>query len=251
MVTDNAIKHPAKFSPQILREIGHRLDQEIRDKFDGQISLMVLDPFGGTGLIHTIAQYGIVTLSIELEQEWAVLADACAFSAPVRGMSYHGDMFFVTETWTTCPTMDVVVTSPAYGNRMADHHEAKDDSMRNTYRHKLGRPLSPNNSGAMQWGDEYRDFHRKAWQRVYDLLVPGGLFLLNVKDHIRKHRAQGVPQWHAAACLDVGFVGPLPSTRFIESRGNRQGENGNARVAGEFLYVFRKRNQDDPWPELP
>lgn len=59
-------------------------------------------------------------------------------------------------------TFDVVATSPTYGNRMADHHEARDDSDRGTYRHRLSRPLHPSNSGAMQWGEEYRSIHEKA-----------------------------------------------------------------------------------------
>ena len=58
-------------------------------------------------------------------------------------------------------TFDAICTSPTYGNRMADHHEARDGSPRDTYRHVLGRPLTPGNSGALHWGDgiageEYR-----------------------------------------------------------------------------------------------
>ena len=41
-----------------------------------------------------------------------------------------------------CPVTDCIVTSPCYGNRMADHHDAKDSSRRITYKHKLGRDMS-------------------------------------------------------------------------------------------------------------
>ena len=51
-------------------------------------------------------------------------------------------------------TFDMVVTSPTYGNRMADHHNAKDGRRRITYTHNLGRTLTPGNSGAMQWGED-------------------------------------------------------------------------------------------------
>jgi hypothetical protein len=61
-------------------------------------------------------------------------------------------------------TFDAICTSPTCGNRMADHHEARDISPRHTYRHVLGRPRTPGNSGALQWGDgiageEYRALH--------------------------------------------------------------------------------------------
>lgn len=248
-------KHPAKFSPKILSAISDKLQQEVADKFDGQHSLMVLDPFGGTGLIHRLARFGLFIMSIELEEEWSNIALIEAASSFPMGGTYHGDFFDVTTHWRTgcCdehslsgeggsvpPSIDIVVTSPTYGNRMADHHNATDTSTRNTYKHTLGRDLTPGSSAVLQWGDEYRAFHTAAWRRVYDIMVPGGLFILNVKDHIRKHTAQGVPAWHKNECVNVGFVGPLPSSRFIPTKGNRQGQNGEARTAGEYLYVFRK-----------
>ena len=126
---------------------------------------------------------------------------------------------------------------------MADHHDAKDDSKRNTYRHTLGRELTPGSSAEMQWGPEYRRFHQLAWAEVYDLLVPGGYFLLNVKDHIRKGVKQPVSAWHKAACLKAGFQ--QLDHLLISVTGNRQGENGQVRVDAENLYVMQK-----PWQEI-
>ena len=77
------------------------------------------------------------------------------------------------------------MTSPTYGDRLADHHDARDGSVRHSYKHDLGRDLHPDNSGAMQWGPAYRDFHTAAWVEVRRVLRPGGRFVLNVKDHVR------------------------------------------------------------------
>jgi hypothetical protein len=49
----------------------------------------------------------------------------------------------------------------------------------------LGRPLTPGNSGALQWGEEYRALHVAVWTECRRVLKPGGIFVLNVKDHIR------------------------------------------------------------------
>ena len=80
----------------------------------------------------------------EIEPEWAEQARAAGCittTGDSRQMHYPDAMF------------DAICTSPTYGNRMADHHEARDASPRHTYRHVLGRPLTPGNSGALQWGE--------------------------------------------------------------------------------------------------
>jgi tRNA G10 N-methylase Trm11 len=82
-------------------------------------------------------------------------------------------------------TFDAVVTSPTYGNRMADHHHARDGSLRYSYTHTLGRSLHPNNSGTLHWGAEYQRFHSLAWREVWRVVRPGGRFVLNIKDHVR------------------------------------------------------------------
>lgn len=126
-----------------------------------------------------------------------------------------------------------------YGNRMADHHDAKDGSTRNTYKHKLGRDLSPNNSGAMQWGDEYRDFHRRAWAHLTDTMVMNdGYFILNIKDHIRSGEKMDVTKWHAAVLMDLGWR-PI-QIELVRVRGNRFGANADLRVDHESVILFSK-----------
>jgi tRNA G10 N-methylase Trm11 len=180
----------------------------------------VLDPFAGTGRVHLL---GAQSWGIEIEPEWASM----------HPRTIVGDALllpFVEDSF------DAVVTSCTYGNRLADHHEARDGSVRHSYRHDLGRALHPNNSGQFQWGERYREFHRAAWCEVKRVLVPDGRFLLNTSNHVRKHEVQDVNQWHFETLEDLGFeklsVILIPTSRL------RYGANSNVRVEGEVLSVW-------------
>ena len=130
-----------------------------------------------------------------------------------------------------------MVTSPTYGNRMADHHNARDGSKRITYRHTLGRALTPGNSGAMQWGAPYRELHRRAWHEVRRVLFPGGLFALNVSNHIRKGVEVPVVEWHRDTLLTMGFV--MDEDIEVHTARLRYGENHALRVGSEHVLCLR------------
>lgn len=219
--------HPAKFSREVLDVIESMLHAYL------PLGGTVLDPFGGVGGIHKL-NGPWETYAVEIEPEWA------AQSAEL-GHTWCGD-FFEFQPWALdgWPTeFDAVVTSPTYGNRMADHHDARDGSKRITYKHKLGRDLTDNNSGAMQWGAEYKAFHMFAWRRVYRaMLTPGGLFVLNVKDHVRNKRIVPVVDWHRERAERTGFV--LLQDEYVETPGMRFGANHTLRVDGEHVMLFRR-----------
>lgn len=225
---DNAVtaaKHPAKFSPSIKGVLTEMIQAE---QWTLHRVARVLDPFAGVGGIHDLPLDLCLVHAIELEPEWAVQSEA-------KGWTWCGDFFAypLGAGW-----YDMIVTSCTYGNRMADHHNAQDPSKRNTYKHTLGRDLTPGNSGAMQWGDEYRVFHRMAWLKVWNMLKPGGAFILNISDHIRKKERQPVTAWHIGVCKSIGFV--EEERRDVQTPRNRQGENHEARVAHEWVIRFRK-----------
>lgn len=218
-------RHPAKFTPAILEVIGPILRKEayiLRRPID------VLDPFAGVGGIHKLGGPMVRTVGIELEPEWAA----------AHPQTLVGDALDLASHWNE-PTFDVICTSCTYGNRMADNHDAKDSSRRNTYKHSLGRDPSPGSSAVMQWGQAYWDFHRAAWVEATRVLLADGLFILNVKDHIRGKQIIPVSEWHLGVLTLLGFR--LVRAIRVPVTGNRQGENGDARVPYENVYVLRSK----------
>lgn len=208
-------RHPARFTPAIVATLVDVLSDAAYD---------ILDPFAGVGGIHALRHWGHVTTGVELEPEWAAA-------------SPHTEVGDATRLRFGDASFDAVVTSPAYGNRMADHHEARDDSRRNTYRHALGRPLSDGNAGAMQWGAAYRRLHASAWIEAVRVVRPGGLVVVNVSNHIRAGVEQLVAEWHAETLIRLGCR--IHEMRRVSTPRNGFGANGDVRVDGELVMAFR------------
>jgi hypothetical protein len=208
--------HPATYSNAILDVIAPWVE-----------GLTVLDPFAGTGRIHELRARGAAdTYGIELEAEWASL-HLDTFCGDARDLLDHIEH----------SSIDAIVTSPAYGNRMADTYT--DDSVRQTYTAALGRPLTDGNAGAMQWGDAYRDLHRDVWRVCEQALKPGGLFILNCKNHIRGGEIQRVTEWHVQELMfEQGL--DLVAWDIVPTRGLPSGENHEQRVGFESVVVLRK-----------
>lgn len=209
-LNDREKEFPAKYSDSLMLFL--------QDELRGYEK--ILDPFAGTGKIRTVRPDAYL---LEIEPEWAEIRGATVGDA--LELPWPNNYF------------DAVVTSPTYGNRMADHHNAKDGSKRNTYRHTLGRELSPHNSGAMQWGKKYRTFHYTAWDEVRRVLKPDGKFILNISDHIRKGRQIQVTRFHRLLLLQLGFT--VERDYRISTPRNGQGQNGKVRVPFESILVFK------------
>jgi tRNA G10 N-methylase Trm11 len=205
------VKHPAKYSDDFLKIFKEMLS-------DCQ---KILDPFAGTGKLRLVFPNCVL---LEIEPEWANLCGAIIGDA--TRMPFCDGEF------------DAICTSPTYGNRMADHHNAKDKSKRNTYRHVLGRELSKNNSGAMQWGENYRNLHIKAWKECFRVLKNNGLFCLNISNHIRKGIEIDVTGWHEKTLINIGFF--VLEHKKIATKRQRMGSNGNLRVSHESIILFQK-----------
>ena len=256
-------EHPATFSRAILDRLREMLAPE-RDRVG---SIRVLDPFAGTGGVHELAEEKVVTYGVEIQPEWATSHPRTTIGSVLDLPAMFGEE----------AAFDAMVTSPCYGNRMADKHQAKDScracggdgfvrdqrppdfdrvtcgecggaglTRRNTYAHALRRSgveivHSEENAAIMQWGTLYRAFHEQAWQVVDRLLRPEGLVLLNVKNHVRAGRLQRVVEFHLNTFLWMGYT--IEEVRRVETRGLAYGANYDVRTPVELILALRKESR--------
>lgn len=232
-MTAATVKHCAKFSKELIPTLAEALRQEgqaiqRRLPTDTTYHGLVLDPFAGTGRIHAIAdEAGWESEGIEIEPEWAELNERTTLGSALE------------LPWPDAH-FDAIVTSPTYGNRFADKHKARDGSTRRSYTHDLGRQLHQDNSGGLQWGPAYREFHRKAWPEAVRVLRWGGIFVLNISDHIRKFERQPVTGFHVRTLCALGLE--VEDIDIVSTRRMRYGANHAERPLAEFVITFRK-----PW----
>ncbi len=198
-------KHPAKFSEPIIDRL-RILVQAERRRTEAERAgrpMYVLDPFAGVGRVHRLAHRptarwaGIVTVGIEIEEGWAAAHADTICADAMDWMRYHASHGSL---------VDMIVTSPTYGNRLADHHNAQDGSTRRSYFHDYGQPLHPNNSATLHWGPAYWAFHAEAYRLMLGTLRPGGLLLLNVSDFYKGRQLVPAVAWHRGAAMGAGFV---------------------------------------------
>lgn len=215
--------HPAKYTDVLLTTFARLLRDYPR----------ILDPFGGTGKVFLLEHWLPLARidAVELEPEWAA-----QHPRTTLGNALH-------LPWQAS-TFDAICTSPTYGNRMADHHNAQDASRRRTYTHVMGRSLHPDNSGALDWGDKYRAFHVAAWTEARRVLRPGGRFVLNIKDHIRSGERQHVTAWHIGALQDLGFT--VTEHVKLPCPGMRYGRHGDKRIEYESIIAFDLQEDTQP-----
>lgn len=217
-----------------------------------------------------LAERGFSVVGTELEPEWACQSERVEVGNALQ-LRWRANTF------------DFVFTSCTYGNRMADHHNAQEvcskcggrgtlisgdtkggklnvhyeatcpycggkgrrTYKRHTYKHYLGRDLSPDNSGAMQWGPQYQEFHRQAWKemdRVLKKREPGkkrGRFVLNISDHYRAGKLQHVTEFHIETIKALGFK--LTRAIPVETQRMRHGENHELRAEYESVLVFDRK----------
>ena len=224
------IPHPAKFNREVLEMSAHLLADRVLGAQEAGKSFWVLDPFAGVGGVHQLRGLlpGVFTIGVELEAEWAEQSDytVCGDALVELGARESG-------------VYDAVVTSPAYGNRMADKYAGDPSgSRRHTYRIDLGRPLSVGSSAVMQWGDEYRGFHVRVWGECVRVLKPGGVFVLNVKDHVRGGVVQEVSRWHVVCLQELGLR--VVDWVKVETGGIRHGRNHELRVGWENVVLLER-----------
>jgi tRNA G10 N-methylase Trm11 len=214
-------KHPAKYSNEIISKIL----SEVQLRLD--TGSIILDPFAGIGGVHILyPKYN--TIGIEIEEEWALQhpKNICFDSTKLNEL-IHAE------------SVDAIVTSPAYGNRMSDQYKGDSkNSKRYTYRLSLGRELSENNGAKFNWSKKYRELHSKVWQECYLILKSGGYIFLNSSNHIRSGEQILVNEWHLSELLSLGFK--IDEILSIKTKRMKHGSNADLRVDSEKLMILRK-----------
>ena len=232
---ERGIVHPARYSPPLYPVLAGTLQRAFGD----EDLIVILDPFAGIGGIHNLVYYlpNVQTVGVEIEREWAT-----CHPDTIVGNSHKLNKMFAPEIF------DAIVTSPVYGNRMSDDFTPRDSSTRISYKITLGRKLSRGTTANMQYGDKYRQSHVHIWRQSWNVLRPGGLFILNIKDHIRNGRVVPVTQFHIDALVGMGFK--MTGHEYVPLAGYKFGQNFKSRMTYESVLTFRKPEDAQPLPEL-
>lgn len=257
-------RHPAPYSGALLPVLAALVDLHAPRRT--RRPTRVLDPFAGTGRVHglvALVEEPIETWGVELMPRWAAL----------HPRTLHGDATALPREWSG--RFDAIVTSPCYGNRFADHHDARDVcsecdgrpnlwewlvagrwssrcpkcggnglSPRRSYAHYYGRDRflhdapRDRNAGLMHFGDEYRDLHERAWREARRVLAKDGVLILNIKNFVRDGEVVDVAGWHRRTLEALGFR--RLGTKSVTLRGFRHGANRDARETGERVYLFAR-----------
>lgn len=211
--------HPAVYSDAVISKMMELVEQY---NLRGQLAL---DPFAGVG--QKIDALGLHAIKVELQLGWAKQAQFGAVQADSKHLPFADDTF------------DVIVSSPVYGNRMSDKHNARDASRRITYRHYLdrtGEELRPENSGGLQWGFKYIALHEAVWTEMTRVAKRHAIFLFNISDHIRAGHRQFVSKWHVEELRKLGW--DVLNVKQVETPRMRRGQNHDKRVPGELVFVL-------------
>ena len=220
--------HPAPFSPDILLAATDLV---------GSGPGLGLDPMAGTGKgLDLLETAGFTAIGWEIEPEWAISDPRTRIGDFLANDLAEG-------------AVDVVFTSPSYGNRLSDAYAGSPKDMehlaatgkirRRTYRIALGRSLTPGNAAGAQWGAEYRRLHHLLMEECFRVLRPGGALVLNISDHIRDGEVQPVSGWYMELLTTaMGFS--IAGFRSVRTRRYRDGANRTVRVPVEYVIRFVK-----------
>ena len=210
-------------------------------------------PLPQEGRLRVVAGIHVpIILGVELEPEWANegLNTACGDAATIRFDEVLAKATPGVTLWqrSVTPGNAVIVTSPAYGGRMADQYLGTPEEQRvraetgklprrRSYAISLGRRLSAGSGAALQWGKSYRDMHLNVMLNWADWGVGGAV--INISDHFRDGVLQPVSSWWIEAMTHLaGFE--LIEARSIATRRFKDGANRDARAERECVLVFKR-----------
>ena len=195
--------------------------------------LRILDPMAGEGSIFDIGHAPpLLGSSVKLHIE----------ASDIFAWHYQREeVRIVDATSLDWPddSFDLIITSPPYGNRMADKLSIDGDN-RVTYADRRGTDAGPNDATGLPWGEKYRRLMATIWVECWRVVRPGGLIVVDCKDHVRQGYMEPVTEWHMKAIENLG--GQFTYLRHARSPGNRSTANaGDAFRLGETtVFAYRK-----------
>lgn len=215
--------HCAKFSTELFTTIHEFIGSRPR----------IYDPMAGTGERLRQMYPNAILHGSEIEPEYAAVSDWIV-ARDLR--DYHG-------------RHKAIVTSPPYGNRMADQYlgtpaeralraETGKKPRRNSYAIDLGRPVTEGSPAGLQWGERYRETMSDIWRHIITKNMEiDGVLVVNVASHFRDGQYQPVAEWTADVITEILVCAKM---RFIPTPGLRDGQNSESRVGGEMVYLFEE-----------
>jgi hypothetical protein len=225
--TTSTCGFPASYSPEVLSSIR---------RLTPASAVRILDPFAGPNgiarLQDTLGTFSNSTgrryLGVEIEEEWAQEGVDTIVGDSTKLREIPGVVAFAP---------DCVITSPPYGNRMADQYLG-DGTRRHTYAIALGKHLSDASMARYQWGPRYQTIFSEGVREIAHILPKGGHFILNIANHYRKHELQLVVPWAVERVLSRSFE--LKSWDVVKAKKLRHGSNWSVRDDHEQLFLFEK-----------
>lgn len=220
---------PASYSREVLTAIR---------KLTPASAVRILDPFAGPNgiarLQDTLGTFsnsnGRRYMGVEIEPEWAQQGVDTVVGDATKLRDIPGVVAFAP---------DCVITSPPYGNRMADQYlgDAK-GSRRHTYAIALGRRVSLDSAAHWQWGPRYSTIISESVREIAHILPEGSHLIWNIANHYRKGVLQLVVPWTVEQILKRDFE--LKAWDVVKVRKLRHGSNHDMRDDHEQLFLFEK-----------
>jgi len=215
--------HPAKFSKELLPVLASYCYGDI------------LDIMGGTGRAGLLKNFNknIKSVTInELEREWSEQA-----------YENNVDKVITGDAKNLSGIYDCIVTSPPYGNRMADNFKAgKPDSMRRRYVGDLGRNVTQGSVCCKHFGKGYEEEMVLILDAVINNIV-FDRFVLNVSNFIRNFKEVDVVAWYKYYFISKGFT-LTAEEKVVTRRQKGVGANTDLRVPSENILIFDKVKDD-------
>lgn len=219
--------HPAKFSKQLIPHIAEMIPEDC---------YYICDPMAGVGqllLLHEHYPRGDFIFDFnELESEWVNQIPKVHPTRSIHCMD--------AKDYKLADDIDIIITSPPYGNRMADFFmsETRPESMKGRYAGDLGRRLTEGSVASQKFGDRYRSNISHIYGNIFDQMRSGSYFLLNVSNFIRNHKEENVIGFYLNLFSEYFHLEEFRKVKTPRNRGH--GANANLRVEHEVLILWRK-----------